>query len=70
LRGLFCAVLLVNEEDTTRTSVSRDVFGSVEVDGCVLLCRQFHALFAKRFHYVLRSKKAFLSQVTCFMIVI
>jgi len=63
---LFTALAVVNGNETTasRTSIPRDVVSLAKLDGCALLCRQFRALFAKRFHYVLRSKKAFFSQVS------
>lgn len=37
--------------------------GSYRVSGRALIFRQFRALFVRRFHYVRRSKKAFMSQV-------
>ena len=37
--------------------------GAYRVSGAALVGRQFWALFVKRFHYVRRSKKAFLSQI-------
>jgi len=49
---------------TTVTCVSQDVVNMAVLGGCALLCRQFYALFAKRLHFVLRSKKGFLSQVS------
>jgi len=62
---IFAATLVIAGNDTaaSRTSLTQDV-SSAKPGGCALLCRQFRALFAKRLHYVLRSKKAFFSQVS------
>jgi len=66
---LFIAIVVINGNETTasRTSISHDVVSSAKLKGCALLGRQFCALFAKRFHYVLRSKKAFFTQVSSFI---
>lgn len=44
--------------------------GAYRVSGAALVGRQFLALFVKRFHYVRRSKKAFLSQASWFDLVL
>jgi len=61
--AFFNADQMINESGKSGADVCHDVISTAKLDGCALLCRQFHALFTKRFHYVLRSKKAFFSQV-------
>jgi len=62
---LCCIVFVVVTGNGTKsgTDISRDGISSSKLEGCPLLYRQFCTLFAKRFHCVRRSKKAFFSQV-------
>ncbi|XP_007906223.1 phospholipid-transporting ATPase ABCA1 [Callorhinchus milii] len=58
-------IMKANDDTDLETDASEGLTGrgSYTIDGKKLMCRQFFALFIKRFHHARRSQRGFLAQV-------